>query len=58
MEQSRTRIWIKGKCTEEDRLAVATVLVRSGYTVRIGREKRNGEKSMTYYVEYFEETEK
>ena len=37
---------------EADRLAIAQLLVKAGYTVRIGVEKVNG-KSI-YYVEYEE----
>ena len=45
---------------EEDRLQIATLLVKAGYSVRIGRqtvpgqeEKKNGQTE--YTVEYWEE---
>ena len=40
------------KVNDEDRLALATLLVKFGYTVRIGREKREGEKVSTIFVAY------
>lgn len=39
---------------EEDRLAVAAILIKNGYTVRQGREKRGNTKSYDYFVEYHE----
>lgn len=43
--------------TETDRLTVATILVKNGYTVRQGKEPIPGKKSYCYFVE-FEETSK
>ena len=31
------------------------ILARNGYTVRQGKEKRAGEKTITYYVEVIED---
>ncbi len=36
-----------------DREAVALALVRSGYTVRLGREKPPGKTSYLHFVEYW-----
>lgn len=36
----------------EDRLTVAAILIKSGYTVRQGKQLRAGKKSYEYYVEY------
>lgn len=36
----------------EDRLTVASILIKSGYTVRQGKQLRAGKKSYEYYVEY------
>lgn len=39
----------------EDRDAMIVILARNGYTVRQSKEKRNGEKVFTYYVEVVED---
>jgi hypothetical protein len=46
-----------GSANEQDRLALAALLVKMGYTVRIGKEKRSEGKSTiyTHFVEYKEE---
>lgn len=36
----------------EDRLTVAAILIKSGYTVRQGKQLLAGKKSYEYYVEY------
>lgn len=38
----------------EDRLALASLLLKFGYTVRIGKEKREGEKTAVTFVAYRE----
>ena len=40
------------KVNDEDRLALATLLIKFGYTVRIGKERREGEKAATIFVAY------
>ena len=40
------------KVNDEDRLALASLLIKFGYTVRIGKEKREGEKAATIFVAY------
>lgn len=52
-------IW-KGSAqwNEEDRLKIATLLLKAGYSVRIGRqqiESSGNKKQMEYTVEYWEE---
>ena len=42
---------------EDDRLAVAAVLVKNGYTVRSGKTRRPGAKVYDYFVEYWRCTE-
>lgn len=37
----------------EDRKALVVVLSMNGYTVRMGKEKRNGKSTLTYFVEYW-----
>lgn len=38
--------------TEQDRLTVASILVKNGYTVRQFRERVEGKRSYLYYLEY------
>lgn len=38
----------------EDRDAMIVILARNGYTVRQVKEKKNGDKSYTYFVEVVE----
>ena len=38
----------------EDRDAAVVILARNGYTVRQGKEKKNGDKTFTHYVEVIE----
>lgn len=37
----------------EGRKALVVVLSMNGYTVRMGKEKRNGKSTLTYFVEYW-----
>lgn len=37
---------------EDDRLAVAQILVKNGYTVRQTRERAEGKRSCLYFLEY------
>jgi hypothetical protein len=37
----------------EDRKALVVVLSMNGYTVRMGKEKRSGKSTLTYFVEYW-----
>lgn len=37
----------------EDRKALVVVLSMNGYIVRMGKEKRNGKSTLTYFVEYW-----
>ena len=37
---------------EADRLTVAAILVKNKYTVRQGSEKREGNKSYDYFLEF------
>jgi hypothetical protein len=42
---------------EADRLAIAALLIKAGYAVRLGREKPADKKNSAYvyFVEYWEE---
>lgn len=37
---------------EDDRLTVAAILIKNGYTVRQTREREEGKRSYLYYLEY------
>ena len=43
-----------GKLNEAERLALATLLIKAGYTVRIGKEKPAGKQQAAIYVEAVE----
>ena len=44
-----------GKWTEADRLEILRLLARAGFTVRVGKQKRDdGKPGNIVYVEYFE----
>lgn len=47
-----------GSMKESDRLEIANLLIKAGYSVRVGREYPPGKSSgtYTYFVEYWEET--
>lgn len=62
MSKQKIRSIRKGSVqwNEEDRLAIATLLIKAGYSVKIGRqtipgqeEKKNAQQE--YFVEYWEE---
>jgi hypothetical protein len=40
------------KVNETDRLELATLLVKFGYTVRIGKERKDGKTTNVFYVAY------
>nr|DAN05742.1 MAG TPA: hypothetical protein [Caudoviricetes sp.] len=43
-----------GALNENDRLDLARLLIKAGYKVRIGKEKMNGGRTYTYFIEYEE----
>ena len=44
-----------GSLNELERLEIAKLLVKAGYTVKLGKEKANGKSSSyTHYVEYLD----
>lgn len=43
------------KMNDEDRNALCCLLVKSGYAVRIGKERPGGRGQTMYYVEFWEE---
>lgn len=44
-----------GNWNEQDRLALAALLIKAGYVVSIGKEKIAGKNTYVYYVEYAEQ---
>lgn len=44
-----------GTFNAEDRVAIAQILVKAGYTVRIGKEKLPNKNTTTYFVEFWGE---
>lgn len=42
---------------EQDRLDMARLLIKAGYTVRLGREKQGKSNTYTYFIEYWEEND-
>lgn len=44
-----------GNLNEADRLELARLLIKAGYTVRVGKDKIPGKNRNYYYVEYEED---
>lgn len=44
-----------GKLNEQDRLQLATLLIKAGYVVKIGKEKPAGKNTSVIYVEFNEQ---
>ena len=40
------------KVNDSDRLALAQLLIKFGYTVRIGKERKDGKTTNQYYVAF------
>lgn len=40
-----------GKLNEQDRLELARLLVKAGYTVSLGKEKTAGKTTNTFFIE-------
>lgn len=43
------------KLNDEDRNSLCCLLIKAGYTVRIGKERPNGKGQTKYFVEYWKE---
>lgn len=54
----KQRIYSQKSCAlnEADRLSIASLLVKAGYSVRLGREKPTDKKNgaYIYFIEYWE----
>ena len=47
-----------GNLNEADRLELARLLIKAGYTVRVGKDKAPGKNRNIHFVEYVEDKEK
>lgn len=57
MQKQRIYSIKNNSLNEQDRLNLVTLLVKAGYTARIGREKPKPNAAYIYYVEYWEEND-
>ena len=46
-----------GALNESDRLTIAQLLIKAGYTVRLTKEKDGAKASYNHYIEFFEDKE-
>lgn len=44
-----------GSLNTDDRVAIAQLLVKAGYTARLGKDKVPGKDKVYHFVEYWEE---
>ena len=55
-DQNRQKIHnLLFKMNDDDRNQLCCLLIKSGYAVRIGKERPGGKGQTKYYVEYWEE---
>ena len=55
---SRYRIHnLLGKVNDDDRQSLVSLLCKSGYSVRIGKERPGNKGQTKYFVEYWEESD-
>lgn len=48
----------QGSLNESERLEIARLLIKAGYTVKLDREKRNqNSNTYTYFIEFWEDKE-
>lgn len=52
MTEAKITTQKNGTLNDADRLLLAQLLIKAGYTVRIGKEKRDGAKNSTIFVGY------
>lgn len=43
-----------GNLNETERLEIARLLIKAGYTVRLGKEKPAGKSTVVHFVEYWD----
>lgn len=44
-----------GKLNDDDRRDLCCILIKAGYAVKIGKEKRDSKTKAMYYVEFWQE---
>lgn len=52
MDECKISVQKNGMWNEQDRLMMAQLLVKAGYTVRIAKEKHDGAKTCTSFIGY------
>lgn len=57
MQKQRIYSAKNNSLNEQDRLSLASLLVKAGYTVRLGREKQGKSNTYSYFIEYWEEND-
>lgn len=57
MNKNRVYSQKSGALNETDRIEIARLLIKAGYSVRLGREKPAGKQNgaFIYFIEYWEE---
>lgn len=55
MQKSRIYAQKGSQLNESDRLAMCTLLIKAGYTVRLGKEKQQGKSTYDRFIEYWED---
>jgi len=54
--EGRNRIYnYLGKINDDDRNALASLLIKCGYCAKIGKERPDGKGKNMYFVEYWKE---
>lgn len=57
--EDRKRIYnLSSKLNDADRQVLSALLIKAGYTVRIGKERQGTKGAYTYFIEYWKEEEK
>lgn len=46
-----------GSLNETERLEIARLLIKAGFTVSLGKEKTAGKRTYSYFVEYLDNEE-
>lgn len=54
MDKNRIYSQKNNALSANDRLAIAQLLIKAGYAVKIGREKKDNSSTYVYFVEYWE----
>ena len=55
MQKNRIYAQKGSQMNESDRLAMCTLLIKAGYTVRLGKEKQQGKNTYDRFIEYWED---